>query len=205
MYKINSHKMMVYKEFIISVSNNKHIAFSREIELLMEQAASEKSIGLALQNGQYIGEKMINGDAIIATKQGRLAGFCYLKKRDNEESISISGVVVVRQYRKMGVAKAMIKELFEVARVKYPMAKIFSLTTSPEVMRVNSTIGHKPVSFTKLSMSNEFWSSCKDCSNYSFLQKNGNTRCLCSAMLFNPFSLNIEDEYQLNEQAVINS
>jgi len=194
--------MIVHKEFIVSVSNEKHIHFAREIELLFEQATNEKSIGLNLKKGHYIGERLIKGDAIIATKQGRLAGFCYLRKRDDKDLLSISGIVVVPQFRNLGLAKVMIREAFELVRKKYPNAKLFSLTTSPEVMTVNSLHGYKPINYNKLSTSESFWEECSECPNYHFLKRNNNNRCLCTAMLFNPFSFNIEDELELNDQAV---
>jgi N-acetylglutamate synthase-like GNAT family acetyltransferase len=197
--------MIAFNEFLISITDERHIHFAREIELLFEQATSEKSIGLTLKSGKYIGKKIIQGEAVIATKQGRLAGICYLRHRDDDNFISISGVVVVPQFRKMGLAKMMINEIFEMARNKYPKAKIFSLTTSPEVMRINSLSGYKPINYSKLSSSDKFWNECSDCPNFHFLKKNNNTRCLCSAMLFNPFSFNIEDEYQLNDQAICES
>ena len=197
--------MIAFKEFIVSITNEKYIPFAREIELLFEQVASEKSIGLNLKKGKYIGEKIIKGDAIIATKQGRLAGFCYLKKRNNDNYVSISGIVVVPQFRKIGLARFMVDEIFQLARKKYPQSKIFSLTTSTEVMRMNSLLGYKSINYNKLSTSDEFWAECADCPNYQFLQKNNNTRCLCAAMLFDPFNFNIEDEFELNDQSFKNS
>ncbi len=194
--------MIAFKEFLISITNETHIPFAREIELQFELASSEKSIGLSLKKGQYIGEKIIKGEAMIATKQGRLAGFCYLRKRNDDDYVSISGIVVVPQFRQMGLAKMIIEEMFDLARKKYPKAKIFSLTTSPEIMRINSRRGYKSVNYNKLSTSKSFWAECSDCPNYHFLQKNNNSRCLCSAMLFNPFNFNIEDEHQLNDLAI---
>lgn len=196
--------MIAFKEFLLSVSNESHIPFAREVELLFEQVTTttEKSIGLNLKKGQYIGEKIIKGDAIIATKQGRLAGFCYLRNRNDDDYVSISGIVVVPQFRNKGLAKLMIEEMFQLARKKYRKAKLFSLTTSPDVMRINSRLGYKSVNYSKLSTSNKFWLGCSDCANYQFLQKNNNSRCLCSAMLFNPYNFNIEDEHELNRQSV---
>ncbi|MBU1014126.1 MAG: GNAT family N-acetyltransferase [Bacteroidetes bacterium] len=194
--------MIVSKEFIVSVSNEKHIHFAREIELLIEQATNEKSVGLNLKKGHYIDERLIKGDAIIATKQGRLAGFCYLRKREDKNLLSISGIVVAPQFRKLGLAKAIIREAFELVRKKYPNAKLFSLTNSPEIMNVNSHHGYKPINYNKLSTSESFWEECSECPNYNFLKRNNNNRCLCTAMLFNPFSFNIEDELELNDQAV---
>ena len=194
--------MIAYKEFIISVSEEKHVHFAREVELLYKQVTNEESIGINIKNGQYIGSKIFQGEAIIATKQGRLAGFCYLRKRHIENYLSISGVVVLPQFRKMGLATEIIREAFYLARKKYPKNKIFSLTTSPEIMRMNNSYGYRPVSYSRLSLSENFWNECRDCPNYKTLKRNNNMRCLCSAMLFNPFSFNIEDELELNDQAV---
>lgn len=194
--------MIRHKEFIISVPNEKHIQFAKEIEGLLKQAASEKSRGLNLKTRDYIAEKIRNEDAIIVTKEGKLAGFCYLRRRKKGRFVSISGIVLVPKFRNSGLAKVMIKEAFELARNKYPQAKIFSLTTSPSVMRINSEYGYKPINYARLSTSEAFWNGCNDCLNYQILKSNNYARCLCSAMLFNPFSFNIEDEHQLNELGV---
>jgi N-acetylglutamate synthase-like GNAT family acetyltransferase len=194
--------MMTFKEFELSVSNESNTQFAKEIELLIKQTASENGVGLCLMSAQSIGEKIINGDAIIATKDGQLAGFCYLRQRIEDDYVSISGIVIAPQYKGMGLRKAMIKEMFHLGRSKYSQSKLYSLTTSTEVMLINNKLGYKPVNYSRLSTSGQFWAACLDCSNYHFLQKNKNTRCLCSAMLFNPFNFNIEDEYALNDQSV---
>jgi len=189
-------------DFLISIPSPEHISFSKEIENLLKEAAAEKSRGLNIKNSDYIEKKILSGDAIIATKDGELAGFCYLRRRKNTDYVSVSGIVIMPKYRKIGLSKLIINEAFELARTKYPEAKIFCLTTSPTFMRVSSELGYKPISYSKLSTSQEFWNACSDCLNYSTLKSNNNSRCLCSAMLFDPYSFNIEDEYELNELAV---
>lgn len=190
------------KDFIISIPSEEHIPFSQKIENLLKEAATEKSRGLNIKKRDYISEKILSGNAIIATQNGELAGFCYLRRREKANYVSISGIVIMPKYRKTGLSKRIIDKAFELARTKYPEAKLFSLTTSPAFMRANSKLGYKPVNYSRLGTSDEFWAACSDCLNYGTLKSNNHTRCLCSAMLFNPFSFNIEDEHELNELGV---
>ncbi len=194
--------MTIYNDFEISIPTKEHISYSQEIENLLKEAATEKSRGLNLKNSDYIAKKIVSGDAIIATKNGELAGFCYLRRRKQADYVSVSGIVIMKKYRKTGLSTLIINEAFALARSKYPKAKIFSLTTSPTFMRANSELGYKPVNYSKLSTSVEFWNSCSDCLNYETLKSNNYSRCLCTASMFDPYSFNIEDEYELNELAV---
>ncbi len=153
-------------------------------------------------NHEYLSEKILSGDAIIATKNNELAGFCYLRRRKKGEYVSISGIVIVPKYRKGELSKHLVNKAFELAREKYPEAKIFSLSTSPTIMRINNENGYRPINYSKLSNSELFWSACSDCLNFQTLKNSNYSRCLCSAMLFDPFRFNIEDEHELNEMAV---
>ena len=194
--------MIELKDFTISIPTDEHISFSQEIENLLKEAATEKSRGLNIKNSDYIAKKIKNGDAIIALHEGELAGFCYLRRRKQADYVSISGIVIIPKYRKSGLSNLIINEAFALARSKYPQAKIFSLTTSPTFMQANSKLGYKPVNYSKLSTSVEFWNACSDCLNYETLKANNYSRCLCTASLFNPYNFNIEDEYELNELSV---
>lgn len=194
--------MTTTKDFKISIPTKEHLSFSQEIENLLKEAATEKSRGLNLKNSDYIAKKMLSGDSIIATNDGELAGFCYLRRRKQADYVSVSGIVIMPKYRKSGLSKRIINEAFALARSKYPEAKIFSLTTSPTFMRANSELGYKPVNYSKLSTSVEFWNACSDCLNYETLKLNKYSRCLCTASMFDPYNFNIEDEYELNELAV---
>ena len=192
--------MTTLKDFIITIPTKEQISFSKKIASLLKEAATEKSRGLNIMKSDYIAEKISSGNSIIATKDGKLAGFCYLRRRNKEGYVSIAGIVIMPEFRKSGLSALIIAKAFELARTKYPKAKIFSLTTSPTFMRIKSELGYKPITYSKLSTSDEFWNACSNCRNFSILKKNNYARCLCSAMLFNPFSFNIEDEYELNDQ-----
>ncbi|MCH5233592.1 MAG: GNAT family N-acetyltransferase, partial [Muribaculaceae bacterium] len=75
---------------------------------------------------------------------------------------------------------------FQLARLRFPFAKLFSITTSLPVMKLNSRMGYKPVTFSELTDDNEFWEGCQGCRNYDILQRNNRKMCLCTGMLYDP-------------------
>ena len=76
--------------------------------------------------------------------------------------------------------------VFEHSRAKYPNAKVFSITTGLAVMKLNSDLGYKPVTFSELTKEPSFWKGCQTCKNYDVLQRTEQTMCLCTGMLFDP-------------------
>jgi hypothetical protein len=83
----------------------------------------------------------------------------------------------------MGISKAIKKKAFNLAREKYPKAKIFGITTSSIVMKINAELGYIPVSLTELTSDDEFWRACSSCPNYDILQRHERKMCLCTGML----------------------
>ena len=53
-------------------------------------------------------------------------------------------------------------------------------------MKLNSTLGYKPVTFSELTNEPSFWNGCQTCKNYDVLQRTSETMCLCTGMLFDP-------------------
>jgi len=72
------------------------------------------------------------------------------------------------------------------SKLRYPEAKIFGITTSLAVMKINSELGYKPVTFSELTPDDTFWSGCQSCQNYDILQRTDRHHCLCTGMLYNP-------------------
>ena len=68
----------------------------------------------------------------------------------------------------------------------FPEAKLFGLTTSLPVMKINSELGYEPVTFSELTDDDAFWKGCQSCVNYEILQTNNRNNCLCTGMLYNP-------------------
>ena len=74
------------------------------------------------------------------------------------------------------------------SRRKFPDSKIFGLTTGLAVMKINHDLGYKPVTYSELTKDEDFWKGCQTCVNYDILQRTEKSKCLCTAMLFDPNS-----------------
>ncbi|MDR2036601.1 MAG: GNAT family N-acetyltransferase [Bacteroidales bacterium] len=153
----------------------------------MEASAKVRGTGIAKRSPEYIERKMREGKAVIALdEQQHFAGFSYIESWSHELFVANSGLIVNPEYRKSGLARQIKKRIFELSRKKYPKAKIFSITTSLAVMKLNSEIGYKPVTFSELTDDNAFWKGCEACVNYDILQRNNRRMCLCTGMLYDP-------------------
>lgn len=173
--------------FDISVAGEKHIRFASTICDLIRQAAGEKDIGLALRTPEYITKKIEEGKAVIAmTGENTVAGFCYLETWDHGRYVANSGLIVAPQFRGQGLARRIKIAAFNLSREKFTDAKLFGLTTSPAVLKINSLIGYRPVGFAELTHDEEFWNGCKTCPNYDILVRTQRKFCLCTGMLYDP-------------------
>jgi len=84
------------------------------------------------------------------------------------------------------LAKKIKGKAFELSKKKYPTAKLFGITTSLPVMKINSGLGYKPVTFSELTQDETFWNGCQSCPNYDILSRNDRKNCLCTGMLYDP-------------------
>ena len=147
-------------------------------------SAKTRGTGIAKREPAYVASKMAAGDSIIAFVEGELAGFCYIETFDDKTFVVNSGLVVNAEIRKHGVGRAIKQAVFGLSRSKYPNAKIFGITTSLAVMKINTDLGYEPVTFSELTASEDFWKGCKSCKNYGILMDNDRKMCLCTGMLF---------------------
>ncbi|MEG2480024.1 MAG: GNAT family N-acetyltransferase, partial [Mucinivorans sp.] len=69
---------------------------------------------------------------------------------------------------------------------KFPGAKLFGLTTGLAVMKINSSLGYRPVTYSELTDDEQFWKGCASCVNFNILQAKDHKNCLCTAMIFDP-------------------
>lgn len=97
-----------------------------------------------------------------------------------------SGLIVAPHLRKSGLAKRVKEKIFELSRTKYPKAKIFGLTTALAVMKINSDLVYRPVTYSELTKDEEFWKGCRSCINFEILTMKERSNCLCIAMLYVP-------------------
>src|SRR6478752_1925057 len=161
----------------------------------MESSAKARGTGIARRSPEYIAEKMEQGKSVIAvTNNGDWVGFCYIEEWSHGKFVANSGLIVVPEYRKSGVAKSIKHRIFKLSRQKYPESKIFGLTTGLAVMKINSDLGYEPVTYSELTDDEEFWAGCKSCVNYEILMSKERKNCMCTAMLYDP-----KDHYKPEE------
>lgn len=174
------------KPFTICAASAQHLPYADDVVRALEEASRTKGTGLAKRSPEYIRSKIQEGKAVIALYKEVFAGFCYIESWEHERYVATSGLIVLPQYRSHGLATAIKKEAFHLARRKFPTAKMFGLTTSLAVMRINSSLGFVPVTFTELTSDQEFWKGCETCQYHDVLQRSGNKNCLCTGMIFDP-------------------
>lgn len=169
---------------IIRVATAADAQYAEQLCHWYVESAKTRGTGIAKREPAYVAQKMASGDGIIAFVDDKLAGFCYIETFDDKTFVVNSGLIVNAQIRKGGVGRAIKQAVFELSRSKYPQAKIFGITTSLAVMKINSDLGYKPVTFSELTSSEDFWKGCKSCKNYPILMENERKICLCTGMLF---------------------
>lgn len=165
------------------ISDDTHMSHAKVVCELIEKSAKQRGTGIARRKVTYIKKKIQSGHAVIALNENHLVGFCYLETWSHNQYVANSGLIVHPDYRQLGLARKIKKKAFDLARNKYPEAKVFGITTSPAVMKINSELGYQPVSFAELTPDQTFWQGCQSCPNYDILQRNHQRLCLCTGML----------------------
>jgi len=173
-------------KYQIIVATEEHLNMVSDIVALIEEASKVPGTGIALRTQEYISKKIIRNKAIIALDNGELAGFCYIETWENKKYVANSGLIVSPKLRKSGLARKIKEKAFELSRKKYPQSKIFGLTTSLPVMKINTTLGYVPVTFSEITQDKVFWQGCETCNYYDILIRTKRDKCLCTGMLFDP-------------------
>ncbi len=173
-------------EFEISVASAAHTKYANAISHLISKASQKRGTGIAFRSADYIKSKMHQEHAIIALYQGDVAGFCYIETWSHHKYVANSGLIVADHYQKQGLAAKIKKKAFQLSIERYPESNLFGITTSLPVMKINSTLGYKPVTFSELTDDDAFWKGCQGCKNYDILMRNDHKMCLCTGMLYKP-------------------
>jgi len=179
-------KIEMDKKFEILVANASHLQYVDTILNTIEEAAKIRGTGIAKRSPEYLTQKILEGKAILALDGDIFAGFCYIETWGNKQFVANSGLIVVEQYRQLGLAKKIKKKAFKLSRTKFPDAKLFGLTTSAAVMKINYELGYRPVTFAELTDDEAFWKGCQSCINYPILAEKNRRFCMCTAMLYDP-------------------
>lgn len=170
----------------VEIADQQSLRFVDVILTTIADAAKVRGTGIARRSPEYIEQKIKEGKAIIALADDEFAGFCYIETWGDKKFVANSGLIVVDKFRGHGLAKRIKRKAFELSRQRYPNAKIFGLTTGLAVMKINSELGYKPVTFSELTDDDAFWKGCQSCVNYDILQRTERKHCLCTGMLFDP-------------------
>ena len=167
----------------ISIASKVHYQYAKQICQEYEASAKVRGTGIAKRTPTYIKKKMAKGDAVIALLDQDFVGFCYIESFENKKYVSNSGLLVLPAHRGQGIARKIKAKVFNLARDKYPDSRVFGITTSLAVMRINTSLGYHPVTFSELTKDETFWQGCSSCPNYSILQSKNYEMCLCTGML----------------------
>lgn len=171
---------------VVEFARDEHAKHASRICDLIFESALQRGTGIARRSNEYISAKITGGKAVVAFDGDKLVGFSYIECWGHGDYVATSGLIVDPEYRHMGLAARIKAKTFELARKRFPYAKIFSITTSLPVMKLNSRMGYKPVTFSELTDDEEFWQGCQGCVNYDILKRNNRRMCLCTGMLFDP-------------------
>ncbi|SDR86590.1 hypothetical protein SAMN05216503_1206 [Polaribacter sp. KT25b] len=183
----------------IVIANKSHTVYADIICKTIEDAAQVRGTGIAKRKPEYVATKMENGNAVIALDGDKFAGFCYIEKWGHGKFVANSGLIVHPDYRNIGLAKLIKQVIFNHSRTKFPDAKVFSITTGLAVMKLNTELGYKPVTFSELTDDQSFWDGCKTCRNYDVLTRTERKMCLCTGMLYDPNNKITEDPKEVKE------
>lgn len=170
----------------ITFAQPEHAVYAEQICQLIYESALQRGTGIARRSPDYIAAKILGGKAVVALDGDKLVGFSYIECWGHGDYVATSGLIVDPEYRHLGLAGAIKKKTFELARTRFPFAKLFSITTSLPVMKLNTRLGYKPVTFSELTQDDEFWQGCEGCCNYDILKRNNRRMCLCTGMLYDP-------------------
>ena len=181
----------------IVIADKSHSTYAEIICQTIAESAAVRGTGIARRTPEYIITKMENGNAVIALDGDKFVGFCYIEKWGHGKFVANSGLIVHPDYRGLGIAKQIKHKVFEHSKNKFPDAKIFSITTGMAVMKMNTELGYKPVHFSELTDDPTFWDGCQTCKNYDVLTRTERKMCLCTGMLYDPKSKDINEKKQV--------
>lgn len=174
------------EEIEVMVADASHEKYIDTILATMAASAKDRGTGIAKRSHEYVATKMKEGKAVIALCKDEFVGFSYIETWGNKTYVTTSGLIVNPTFRGKGVAKRIKNVTFTLARVRWPHAKIFSLTSGSAVMKMNTQLGYLPVVFADLTDDESFWRGCLGCINHDILVRTKRKFCICTGMMYNP-------------------
>ena len=174
------------KKIDVMVADASHEIYVDKILDTIREAAKVRGTGIAERTHEYLTTKIKEGKAIIALDGDEFAGFTYIESWGNKTYVATSGLIVHPKYRAFGLSKRIQAASFRLARLRWPKANLFSLTSGGAVMKMNTELGYVPVTFNELTDDEAFWKGCEACTNHDILVSKDRKFCICTAMLYDP-------------------
>lgn len=174
------------KDIKVVVADESHEKYVDTILDTMAKAAKVRGTGIAKRTHEYLTSRIKEAKAVLALDGDTFVGFSYIETWEQKHYVTTSGLIVHPDYRGMGVAKRIKNMTFTLARVRWPEAKILSLTSGAAVMNMNTQLGYHPVTFSDITQDEAFWKGCEGCINKDVLHRTGRKYCICTAMLYDP-------------------
>ncbi|MEM6724518.1 MAG: GNAT family N-acetyltransferase [Bacteroidota bacterium] len=169
--------------FSVIIAGVEHLCYAQRVGKLLATSAKARQTGRGWRDPVFIAEKMLDGLAIIALQNDQLAGFCYLQTYEQDRFVAHSGLVVAPTFRNQRLARRIKALALKLSNQRFPNATLFSITTSPAVLKMNQELGYEAVHYKALPQSNSFWDGCKTCPNYDILQSKKQQLCFCTALM----------------------
>ena len=173
-------------KIVVVVADESHEKYVDTILETISEAAKVRGTGIAKRTHEYLVKKMREAKAVIALDGDKFAGFSYIETWQDKKYVTTSGLIVHPDYRGRGLAKRIKDMTVTLARIRWPHAKIFSLTSGAAVMAMNTQLGYKPVTFADLTQDEAFWKGCEGCVNVDILHRTERKYCICTGMLYDP-------------------
>ena len=174
------------EEIKVMVADTSHEKYVDTILQTIAEAAKVRGTGIAKRTHEYLTIKMREAKAVIALHGDTFAGFSYIETWGNKHYVTTSGLIVHPDFRGRELSKRIKNMTFTLARIRWPKAKIFSLTSGSAVMKMNTQLGYHPVTFSDLTDDEAFWRGCEGCVNVDVLHRTDRRYCICTAMLYDP-------------------
>ena len=174
------------EEIIVRVADASDEKYVDIILETIRDAARKRGTGIAERTHEYLATKMRESKAVLALCGDKFAGFSYIESWGNKHYVTTSGLIVHPDFLGQGIAKRIKDYTFTLARVRWPKAKIFSLTSGDAVMKMNTRLGYVPVSYNQLTDDDAFWRGCEGCCNHDILMAKERKFCICTGMLYDP-------------------
>lgn len=173
------------EEILVRESRPEDVGFAAAASELIDAVADEFDI--ARRTPAWLARKIESAHAALAVKDGELVGFGYWSEWEGGRFVSHSGLVVRPDMHGRGLGRRLKTVLVRSSRRALPGATLMSLTTSPQVKKMNLSLGFRVVPLDRLTRDEAFWEGCKTCRNYAEVRARGE-RCCCEGMILEPAS-----------------